>query len=641
MSMNTLTSLAILKVNIDHDRDYLDYLTPFALHVLIQQPPPTITDSTVSHLILQHFGLEIPDRVVQIVLKRLASRGLIEKIDGVYQQIGDLPDPHISSNITAAERHINSVVHGLREYSQDTINPIGNDDDAVTAICQFLAEFDISFLRSYLRGTAIPDIRDANTTDIVLVGDYVRYIQRSSPERFDSFSVLVQGHMLANALTCPDLSDAPKNYKNVTFYCDTPLLVRVLGAEGKEKKNAARELVTLVGELGGKFAVFSHSQDELRHVLIAAANYVNRSDGRGAIVTESRRSGTTKADLILLAESAGKMLADLGIGVERTPKYIHEFQIDETAFEKALDDEVAYYNPRAKLYDINSVRSIYVLRGRNATLSLEDARAAFVTTNGSFASAARSYGLRHESSEDVSSVITDFALANMAWLKSPMKAPAIPTTQLLSFAYAALQPSDAWLDRYLSEIDRLELQGTITERDHQLLRSKLFSDHDLVHMTLGDETALTQEAITDTLARVTAEIKKEELSRFIKEHREHQETRSKSAEYQQSKQDIIDRLRSKCQRQADRLALGCSATLKVMLAIGLFSSARFGIELPPVVAFPAGGTLLVITILNLWRGSTVKGVQRWLAKHFLNWLVKRQSTTIGFDLEASGQGDGK
>ncbi len=42
---STLTSLAILKVNIDEDeRDYIDYLVTFILHVLKIHAPNPVTD---------------------------------------------------------------------------------------------------------------------------------------------------------------------------------------------------------------------------------------------------------------------------------------------------------------------------------------------------------------------------------------------------------------------------------------------------------------------------------------------------------------------------------------------------------------------------------------------------------------------
>ena len=39
MSTATLTSLAILKVNLDQGNDYLDYLRPFILQVLVEHKP--------------------------------------------------------------------------------------------------------------------------------------------------------------------------------------------------------------------------------------------------------------------------------------------------------------------------------------------------------------------------------------------------------------------------------------------------------------------------------------------------------------------------------------------------------------------------------------------------------------------------
>ena len=91
-------------------------------------------------------------------------------------------------------------------------------------------------------------------------------------------------------------------------------------------------------------------------------------------------------------------------------------------------------------------------------------------------------GKKYESSQDVSVVITDFSLANMAWLKAPMGAPGIPRTQLLAFAYAALKPTSKLLEKLLTEIDKLKGQGKITEHAHQLLRSSpksIFRSHAL------------------------------------------------------------------------------------------------------------------------------------------------------------------
>lgn len=88
--------------------------------------------------------------------------------------------------------------------------------------------------------------------------------------------------------------------------------------------------------------------------------------------------------------------------------------------ESEIDEEVHYFNPDAKKYDINSVRSIYAIRKGSYPTRVEDAIAVLVTTNANFAKAASRYGRTHEASNEVSSVVTDFALGNLAWLKAPL-----------------------------------------------------------------------------------------------------------------------------------------------------------------------------------------------------------------------------
>lgn len=133
MSSETLTSLAMLKVNIDQGRDYLDYLRPFILQVLCDHKPEPVNDVAVQEHIRSDFGLEIPDRTVQIVLKRLSRQHPLTREHGVYRITGDLPNPGIAAERARANRHIQSVVTGLKEFSKDTARPITSDDDTIRA----------------------------------------------------------------------------------------------------------------------------------------------------------------------------------------------------------------------------------------------------------------------------------------------------------------------------------------------------------------------------------------------------------------------------------------------------------------------------------------------------------------------------
>lgn len=634
-STTTLTSLAMLKVNVDQGRDYLDYLLPFILQILVDHKPDPITDTGVRNQFRVQFGLEIPERAIQVVLKRISRRHPLKRETGVYRITGTLPNPGINLRKSEADRHIQAIVSGLIDFSMSTAMPVESREEAASMICEFLAEFDIPCLRAYLRGTTIPTISSKHQSHIVLVCKYALQLQRTDPDRFESLQIMVQGHMLANALLCPDLQSAPKTYKEVTFYLDTPLLVQLLGLEGEPKKAAIESLIGLLRNLGGTVAAFSHSCEELGQVLKGAAAHVYARDGRGAIVMEARRAGITKSDLLVIEGQLDDRLATSGVEVIETPRYISGFQIDEQVFEKVLDDEISYFNPRAKIYDINSVRSIYVLRRNTAPASIERCKAVLVSSNAGFSRAAYEYGKRYEESREVSSVITDFSLANMAWLKAPMGAPSLPMIEILSFSYAALQPSKYLLDKYLTEIEKLEKEGKITERDHQLLRSSALAQDELMHLTLGDDVALTEETVSEMLRRIESEIKKEEREKLTAEEVAHRFTQQQLATEREKRKRILERLYWKCRRRAKVCAFFVSAFVGALLLAGL--AAGTGLRPRNAIlgwAFTlASGFLIVFSLINLAVGVTVKRLHRRIQDRFLTEFIKRATADLGLDLD--------
>lgn len=633
----TLTSLAMLKVNIDQGKDYLEYLKPFVLQVLADNVPDPVTDEVVHDYLRTQFGLEIPSRTVQVVLRRLSQARLLKREDGAYHIVGVIPDPNIGLKKSEANRHIQAVVSGLLEYGKSGSRCLASEDEAVAAICEFLSDFDVSCLRAYLRGTTIPTVQGKQQVHKVLVSNYVLDLQQQDPERFESFMILVQGHMLANALLCPDLQNAPKSYKGVTFYLDTPLLVQWLGLEGEPKKRAVEELIKLLRNLGGAVATFSHSREELDHVLRGAAEHIESQEGRGAIIFEARRSGRTKSDVLLMAGQIDQLLADAGIAVTPTPRHTEDFQIDEKAFEKVLEDEINYYNPRARDYDINSVRSIYALRGKTAPTCVEKAKAMLVSSNAGFARAAYDYGRQHDASSQTSSVISDFSLANTAWLKAPMGASSLPRTELLAYSYAALRPSKELLDRYLTEMDKLQKQGKLSVRDHQLLRSSIIGQEELVQLTLGDETALTEETISETLRRVTEEIQQEAGEKAKREQDLRRATQEKLDNVSLQRDLLQKRIYWRCRHIAQLCACAVSAVLFILLvggiAVGLGLRTRnpwFGWVLSLGSALIALGSLA-----NLLVGTTVKQCHESIQTKCLTYLLRKESRATGIDLGAN------
>jgi hypothetical protein len=579
---NTLSSLAMLKVSIDGGKDYLEYLRPYVIQALVESPPDVIADASVAEKLRSICGLEIPHRTVHVVLQRLARDGYLSRDHGVYSVAKDLPAKDNSAARADAGRHIAAVTESLVQFAKESADRDITNDEASDCLIVFLSQFSIPCLKSYLRGTTLPNVNGHSDWQITLVSQFINNLT-SKPELFESFMKLVQGHMLANALLCPDLKSVSKSYKDVVFYFDTPLLIQFLGLEGKEEKQAVDEMIGLVQKLEGKIACFSHTLEELVNVIRNSADFVDSPRGRGTIVEEARKSGNTKSDLILVAQSATELLSASKIAVEPTPPYdskTYQFEISEEVFAGVLREEVNYNNPRAKEYDVKSVRSIYVLRRGLLPFSVEKARAVLVTNNTGFSKAAYEYGKKFEQSQEVSTVITDFSLANTAWLKAPQGAPSLPRKEVLAFAYAALRPTTEFWNKVLDEADKLEASGKISSRDHQLLRSSHHVQRELMKLTLGEDDALTEESITTTLSRVSAEIRKEESERLNQSEAARLETEQRLAEQiakteeQVAKTDAIKQgIYWRCDRKAGREALA----LSILVWVAQGAIAVFGV----------------------------------------------------------------
>lgn len=190
-----------------------------------------------------------------------------------------------------------------------------------------------------------------------------------------------------------------------------------------------------------------------------------------------------------------------------------------------MDEHIGQYREKVKRQDIRSVQNIYQLRKNKPSNRLEECSAVFVTNNPKLASAIHEYGRIMSDENNVSAVITDFSLANMAWLKAPLGACDLQKIELLSMAYLSLQPSNELLQKYLTEIEKLQKDESISDSDYFLLTCQV-NNSELVTYTMGNEDALTKETIMSLLERIKTEIRSEEFQKLAEEESKHKETKN-------------------------------------------------------------------------------------------------------------------
>jgi hypothetical protein len=612
----TLTSLAMLKVNTDEGRDYFEYLLPFVRFVLNKSRLDPVTDSATQVLIRQEFGLILPAHAVAFVLQRLARRGVLKREHGVFHITEKLEAAGIEQRRVAARQQQNAIVKNLVKYANEKHGIVLSENEASDAVVSYLGRFSVDCLKTFTQGSALPDVHKDQINEFV-ISEFVKNIHDFSVDLFNAFVGLVKGHMLANALLCRDLDSLQKGFSGVVFYLDTPFVMNLFRFWGEPPYAAANELLELLRRLKGTLLIFEHTADEIEHVIkYCEANVDNPQSFNRPMLASLRREGIRVSDLACLRGTLDKFFKSHQIEIRHEPGYLPEHQIDESAVKATIDQEIDYFNPKALENDVNSIRSIYALRKSKHPSRLEDSVAVLVTTNTKLAFAAFDFGKKYESSREVSTVITDFSLANIAWLKAPMGSPDLPRLELIAECYATMEPPAALWSRYVEEIDKLKSRGNITADEHELLRLSAQARDELMHLTLGSESAFSAGTITAILHRVKAELVKDKAAELEKVRASHTEAVQTLSVVSEKARQQDTALKKKLYWTANRVGQYVEKVTFVVLLLLLAGSVVAASSLISKIQFKTIWPQIAVTFILLFGGV-------WTIANGINGLTIR------------------
>jgi hypothetical protein len=236
-SSQTLSSLALLKVHMDQTgANYLDYLIPFVQSVIVEHKRDPVDKEDVQRFLLDDFGLRIPQHAVELLLRRLAKRDFLVSRNGVFHP-GRLSDPRIQSKREEIQKRQAAFMAALVQYMDNKHGFKWTLDQATDALIAYLMQFSIDCLRAYEQGCALPRVLRSGPDQDFLINDFIGHIHESEERLFETLIEIVKGHMLANALICADLDLVTRKFRKVTFYLDTPFVLRLLGRPSNRRTN--------------------------------------------------------------------------------------------------------------------------------------------------------------------------------------------------------------------------------------------------------------------------------------------------------------------------------------------------------------------------------------------------------------------
>ena len=622
---NTLISLAMLKVQMDDQgQTYIDYFVPYFLQVFKQQFNKVDKQNTevvfekTQNDIKEIYGLEIPENVVELIIKRIikSKLGVLKKENHKYfiVNVENIPG---REGFALAERSIITVCNALVEFSKGKPLEFQNIEEAFEAILEFLSEFPIETLENIQKNSALPEFSHRNNKRIVLTALFIQHLNSHDTENYNNFSSIVKGYMLTNVLLCLDITEQNAKIRTC-FYIDTPLVLSCLGFNGKARKKSTKELFELILKLGGELCVFSHTAEETQQII---AYYVNRSDTSH----NTRRQELSTSDIVIIQEDFENLLNREKIKIKQTPtaanhKKSHKYQIDETKLERMLQEEIAYTGNKAHEYDAKSVAAIHLLRRGDIHYKLEQVPS-LITDNKKLVKTI----IKFEQENDIGgrcSAITSFMATNLLWLKKPMALPDLPMQTVIAQSYSLLDNPDLW-EKFLQKINQLKEKGNITEAEFEYLRgSESVVEKILTEETLGDSSRLESDQkvykICEEAKRKITRAAKREITRAAKREIT-QEAKRKITQEAMEKVAVVEKELSDIKKNHHAVSISI-ARVATIISYAVLAALLF------ILQYFLQETIITVfvTILSITGLCTYKKIHKFCKNRILSVLNRAQ-----------------
>lgn len=600
MKNQTLLGYAFLKVNLEHSKNH-DYIQNFVSLVAecirmssIVNTSGVITAPDIQAELMDRFGLYIPLKAVDSLLHRVSKVGyIIQNPANVYEPVWEkLETLHFKEVQQEVIRMHDSVIQELLDFSHKRFELDWTVDDAENALYQFLDDTEIILSQHAYRRSESAIERQPDRLKYV-VGQFVLHLHNTHSGNLEFFETIVKGSMLASAIYLPEPSSRRK-FQHTDVYFDTAFLIYALGYSGKARQDPCAELIDMLYDVGGQAFCFEHTVDEIRNALYACSIIIDehRTPLGPSVETVQHfvSMGCTGTDVRIKADKLEIELKRIRVHIKKKPDYIpseYKHVPAEAELAKWLSERVFNSNVDDTLIDrdVASISAIKRLRREVETIHIEICRAVFVTTNSKLSREVKAFfdadNNDRKYAPSVPPCISDYELAVLLWLKSPLKAPSLPRKRLIADTYAAIQPSERLWQAYIREIERLRAQGEVDRDDAYLLRYTSTATSFLMDVTYGQEAAFTQATVHEVLKKIHDEYARDFEARITVVAEKERAEKAALDEARQTAEMLARRLKQENRARLDKMELRATRWTR-----NVFLSAKIGLV---VVSFVAMG----------------------------------------------------
>lgn len=618
--MKTIASLALVKIFWDHLRkDHIENFVPFIATLIIKKNYEAIDVNQVCEDFKQEFGLIIPYHPMVTLLNRARKRKIIKRKRGTYVPVKDNILKYDFTDMSKEqERRHEKVINEFIDFSKTKYNVEIDRYGAELMFLSFLKSYDLDILFASQEKSILPEVKQSKR-ERFLVSNFIKNAYETEPDYFNFILDMAIGHILASAILYgAEFKKFEAKLADLNLYFDTGFILMLLGGEGKEREWVYVDLLKRLSEQGAKFFLFAHTYEETMGILENCLKWVenpNFDPSRASpMLKYSVDNVFTQSDVQRFMTNLDTRLMEYKITKTEPPNFIKykKYQIDEKSLRSHIIKTYTEYNPYFREWekenvmqrDIRSISAINRLRKGKEPKNIRKAGHVFITTNNSLALSNRRFEVSEKGdSFFIPACLTDVFIGTLVWLQSPAQVVDLNQKKIIADCYAALQPDNLLIKKFVNEVEKLKNEGKILPEESISLRCDIVARELLAEKTMGDPEHFTENTTLEILEEFKVKIKKEEEQKYLKEKEKYKKIKE---DFTATKKGKVNLERS-INRIAEKISNFIGSAIFWLLAI-LFLTGGILIFIPYFQNSQRLLLLLNLLVLIFAAGSVIFGI---------------------------------
>jgi hypothetical protein len=460
-----IASVAALKAYYDvRHATYIEIYLDFIIAILpYQDKRYPISATEIQKMLNDWYGFTVPIAVINSILKIAVNKKLITYSTGVYHiDSSKLPKIKLLDIRNSYQLRLIEVIKQIIEFSEANFNIEIDESEAQEAFLQVIDNNLLNILNVTMSVETTTEEHDPLTNKVkAIVALFIKKQLSSIDDTVKSFVLEVaKGLMLYTALSYSEELPDTEQCFGISAYLDSMIIIRALGYSFEEQCISPKEFIEIATENGVHLICFTHTLEEIKYILTKSQEVISRkgyyqSEKYYEVTEYFKYIGATPSDILLKIGRLEKDVRDLGIAVVDKPEFDEKYSFDESKLERELERSPGYANHAALLRDIDSYRSIYILRKGRISENLKNTKFIFITTNNMLIYTCAMYFREEYEVGRVSLGMTLNNLVTILWLRNPKNQNRIPDAVTISNIMAAMRPDNELLQAFIKEIEKL------------------------------------------------------------------------------------------------------------------------------------------------------------------------------------------